>query len=104
MVSSGVPDELPEEVTAKAIRKEARQNQNDLVKRLGERLGISALGGKTAAATTSIGGSVAEAEMQRKIQKRRENLGIGTDDSKVDGVMRAGPYRPYPIIPGVKVR
>lgn len=87
MVSSGVPDELPEEVTAKAIRKESRLNNIALVQRLGERLGISALGGMTSSARLTPEGSVSEAKMQRQREKRAAEL--------------AASNQVLPIVPGV---
>ena len=72
MVGSGVPDELPIGVTREGVLKEARKRQANLIGRLGERLGIAALGERaqsTGLQRSSDIGSIKEAKMLKK-QKR----------------------------------
>ena len=90
MVGSGVPDEVPFDVTREGMLKEARQKQRDLFQRLGERLGIAQIGQASPSARLSTGGSIAEA----KAIAQDTNV----FDKPSDQVFNK------PKIPGVKVR
>jgi len=103
MVSSGVPNELPEEVTAKAVRREARQDQRDLVVRLGQRLGIAELSERTSSSRLTPEGSINEASKLLSAEEgsRRRKEFLESEKS----VRRARPIERPPIgVPGVKFR
>lgn len=73
MVGSGVPDELPQEVTSEGVLKAARQQQRSLVARLGDRLGIAGLGDAASSADLTKG-TVKEAK--RRIFQSKQDEGM----------------------------
>ena len=86
MVSAGVPDEVPFQFTPKGVTNQARQGQNALIQRLGERLGIAAIGGPIQSGQafgdmSNTGDRKAnkayEASMIRTPQIRKPNTDIG---------------------------
>ena len=75
MANSGIPDEFPDELKASFAVKQARKEQNQLLKKLGSRLGINAITNSAAQSVNQFGDTKnIGAEKKHKLQEKREGL------------------------------
>lgn len=66
MVGAGVPSEVPFQFTPKGVKNAAVIGQNALIERLGERLGIVALGGSSIQSGQAFGDMANTGEQKAK--------------------------------------
>lgn len=78
MVDSGVPDELPKELTAGGQLRQARKNQNKLLEKLGDRLGINAITNSASQSVDQFGDTSNLRKKERQKNKMLQLKGINS--------------------------